>query len=85
MKQSFFSSLFADKDGSISSKRMVFFSLVFTFLFVIYVNLFTGKNIDPSLFSSLVALIWATLASVFGENVTDIFKKTTIVNPIEQK
>jgi hypothetical protein len=72
----FIKSLFSDKDGSISSKRLIMFLLVFTFVFIVYTNLFSGKTIDASLLSSLVALIWATLGSVFGENVTNIFKKT---------
>lgn len=80
----FIKSLFSDKDGNISSKRLVFFSLVYTFIFAVFYNLFTGKNMDASLLSSLVSLIWATLASVFGENVTDIFKSTKVVN-IEEK
>lgn len=77
----FIKSLFSDKDGSISSKRLILFALVFTFLFIVFVNLFSGKIIDATLLSSLVTLIWATLTSVFGENITSVFKQDKPADP----
>jgi hypothetical protein len=71
----FVKSLFSDKDGSVSSKRLVMFALVFTFLGIVFVNLFWEKIVEDGLLNSLVTLIWATLGSVFGENVTNVFSR----------
>lgn len=81
----FFTSMFTDKDGSISSKRIILVALVLTFLIIVYVNLFTKKIIDPVLLSPLVTLIWYYGGLVFGENITDVVKKINTVNPTEQK
>lgn len=68
-------SILQDKDGILSSKRVVLF--VFTFLFVgisIY-NVITGKNLDETLKNQLFYLLVYVLSVVFGENVTGMFKK----------
>lgn len=73
----FIKSLFSDKDGSMSSKRLVMFLLTGVFILIIIVNLFWGKVVEASLVSSLVALMWYIYGLVFGENVTNIFNKKT--------
>lgn len=73
--KAFIRSLFSDKDGSVSSKRAVMFTLVLTFLIIVFVNLITGKSIKDVLQDQLFYLVIYSLASVFGENITQIFKK----------
>lgn len=71
----FIKSLFSDKDGSISSKRTVMFMLVIAFVFIVMVNLFSGKKPAEVLIDQLFYLVIYSLASVFGEQIADIFKK----------
>jgi len=71
----FIKSLFSDKDGSISSKRFVMFSLVITFIIVVFVNLATGKSLKATLEDQLYYLVIYVLATIFGENIADLLKK----------
>jgi hypothetical protein len=71
----FIKSLFSDKDGSISSKRFVMFTLVLSFVVIIFVNLFTGKALKATLEDQLFYLVIYVLISIFGENMAEIFKK----------
>lgn len=76
-----FKGIFLDKDGSYSSKRIVMFILTALFAVVTAVNLFTGKNLDATLKDQLFYLIVYIFSLVFGENVTNIFKKPTDKTP----
>lgn len=71
----FIKSLFSDKDGIVSSKRLVMF--IFTLLFVVItlINIFSGKNLDETLKNQLFYLLVYCISVVFGENITTIFKK----------
>jgi hypothetical protein len=71
----FIKSLFSDKDGSISSKRFVMFTLVLSFVVIIFVNLFTGKSLKDTLEDQLFYLVIYVLISIFGENMAEIFQK----------
>jgi hypothetical protein len=71
----FLKGIFEDKDGSPSSKRIILFLFVVVFVFICIVNLFTGKSLSQTLTEQLFYLVIYTLAAVFGENITDLFKK----------
>jgi hypothetical protein len=71
----FIKSLFSDKDGSVSSKRLVMFVLTFLFVGVTIYNITTGKNLDETLKNQLFYLLVYVISVVFGENVTGMFKK----------
>jgi hypothetical protein len=71
----FIKSLFSDKDGSVSSKRLVMFLLTFLFAGVTVYNIITGKNLDETLKNQLFYLLVYVISVVFGENVTGMFKK----------
>lgn len=71
----FIKGIFTDKDGSPSSKRIILFLLTCTFLICVFVNLFMGKSLSSTLSEQLFYLVIYALASVFGENITKMFKK----------
>lgn len=71
----FIKSLFSDKDGSVSSKRLVMFVLTFLFIAVTIINIWTGKNLDETLKNQLFYLLVYVISVVFGENITGAFKK----------
>lgn len=71
----FIKSLFSDKDGSVSSKRLVMFLLTFLFIAVTLYNIITGRNLDETLKNQLFYLLVYVISVVFGENVTGMFKK----------
>lgn len=71
----FIKSLFSDKDGSVSSKRLVMFLLTTLFISVTIINIWTGKNLDETLKNQLFYLLVYVISVVFGENVTGMFKK----------
>lgn len=68
----FITSLFSDINGSVSSKRLVMFTLLAVFGTCILVNLFTGKNLDPTFKDQLYyAFLWVVTA-IFGEQITGL-------------
>ena len=71
----FLAGVFTDKDGSPSSKRIVLFILLLTFIGCVLVNLIQGKMLSQVLSDQLFYLLIYALAAVFGENVTSLFKK----------
>lgn len=71
----FLKAIFTDKDGSPSSKRIILFLLVSTFIVVIFVNLLMGKSLSSTLADQLFYLVIYALATVFGENITSIWNK----------
>jgi hypothetical protein len=71
----FLKSLFSDKDGSVSSKRLIMFALTALFMIVTIVNIWTGKNLDETLKNQLFYLLVYVISVVFGENITGVFKK----------
>ncbi len=77
MQIKFWRGVFTDKDGNPSSKRIILFTLILVFVAVVFINLLMGKNLDSVLKEQLFYLVIYTLATVFGENVTGIFKKKT--------
>ena len=68
-------SVFSGSPDSLSSKRVIMFMLVLTFLIVVFVNLFNGKSLSTTLSEQLFYLVIYSLAAVFGEQITDAFKK----------
>lgn len=71
----FLKGIFTDKDGSPSTKRVILFLFVVTFLIVVFVNLLAGRSLSSTLSDQLFYLVIYALAAVFGENITAIFKK----------
>lgn len=71
----FIKGIFTDKDGSPSSKRIVLFLFVLAFIFICMVNLFTGKALNTVLTEQFYYLVVYSLSLVFGENITNLFKK----------
>jgi hypothetical protein len=71
----FIKGILTDKDGSPSSKRVILFLLVITFLICVFVNLWSGKSLSSTLSEQLFYLVIYSLASVFGEGITSLFKK----------
>lgn len=64
-----------DINGSLSSKRVVMFILLAMFIAHCTTNLITGKALSPTLGDQLFyMLIWVS-GTVFGEQVTNLFKK----------
>lgn len=74
MKEAF-KSILMDKDGTLSSKRIVMFLLTFLFIGITIYNIRTGKNLDETLKNQLFYLLVYVISVVFGENVTGMFKK----------
>lgn len=75
----FLKGIFSDKNGNPSSKRVILFLLIAVFITVVLVNLWMGKALSQTLGEQLFYLVIYALASVFGEQVTGIFKKEDIV------
>ena len=68
-------SVITDINGQLSSKRVVMFLLLFLFMAHCITNLTTGKALSPTLSDQLYyMLIWVS-GTVFGEQVTNLFKK----------
>lgn len=64
-----------DINGSLSSKRVVMFILLAMFIAHCITNLITGKALSPTIGDQLFyMLIWVS-GTVFGEQVTNLFKK----------
>jgi hypothetical protein len=64
-----------DINGSLSSKRVVMFILLAMFIAHCITNLITGKALSQTLGDQLFyMLIWVS-GTVFGEQVTNLFKK----------
>ena len=64
-----------DINGSLSSKRVVMFILLAMFIAHCITNLTTGKALSPTIGDQLFyMLIWVS-GTVFGEQVTNLFKK----------
>lgn len=70
----FIKGILTDKDGSPSSKRVILFLLICVFVICVFVNLFMGKSLSATLAEQLFYLVIYALASVFGENITQLFK-----------
>lgn len=75
MKQNFWRLAFTDKDGNPSSKRIILALLIVAFLVVVITNLYWGKNLSQTLSEQLFYLVIYSLAAVFGENITGLWKK----------
>jgi hypothetical protein len=73
--KNFIKGILTDKDGSLSSKRVVMFLLTIAFLVVSFINLWFGKNLDETLKNQLFYLLVYVISTVFGENITGLFKK----------
>jgi hypothetical protein len=73
--KNFIKGILTDKDGSLSSKRLIMFLLTLAFLIVSFINLWTGKNLDETLKNQLFYLLVYVISTVFGENITGLFKK----------
>jgi len=68
-------SILSDVNGSLSSKRLVMFILLAMFIAHCITNLTTGKALSPTIGDQLFyMLIWVS-GTVFGEQVTNLFKK----------
>jgi len=68
-------SILSDINGSLSSKRLVMFILLAMFIAHCITNLTTGKALSPTIGDQLFyMLIWVS-GTVFGEQVTNLFKK----------
>ena len=68
-------SILTDINGSLSSKRLVMFILLAMFIAHCITNLTTGKALSPTIGDQLFyMLIWVS-GTVFGEQVTNLFKK----------
>lgn len=68
-------SILSDVNGSLSSKRVVMFILLAMFIAHCITNLTTGKALSPTIGDQLFyMLIWVS-GTVFGEQVTNLFKK----------
>jgi hypothetical protein len=76
----FLSGLLSDSNGTPSSKRMVMFMLTVLFIFILIVNLWTGKNLDETLKNQLFYLLCWMFSMVLGERVVNIFGKK---NPVK--
>jgi hypothetical protein len=64
-----------DINGSLSSKRVVMFILLAMFIVHCITNLTTGKALSSTIGDQLFyMLIWVS-GTVFGEQVTNLFKK----------
>lgn len=79
----FLKGIFTDNDGSPSSKRVILFLLIGTFLTVVLTNLWMGKELSGVLAEQLFYLIIYTLSTVFGEKVTGIFGKRKDPTPTD--
>lgn len=66
--------ILTDKDGSPSSKRVILFLLIAVFVTCVFVNLFMGKSLSQTLAEQLFYLVIYALATIFGENITDLFR-----------
>ena len=67
--------IITDINGSLSSKRVVMFVLLAMFVAHCVTNLITGKALSPTLGDQLFyMLIWVS-GTVFGEQVTNLFKR----------
>ena len=67
--------ILSDVNGSLSSKRLVMFILLAMFIAHCITNLTTGKALSPTIGDQLFyMLIWVS-GTVFGEQVTNLFKK----------
>ena len=67
--------ILSDVNGSLSSKRLVMFILLAMFIAHCITNLITGKALSPTIGDQLFyMLIWVS-GTVFGEQVTNLFKK----------
>ena len=67
--------IITDINGSLSSKRVVMFVLLAMFVAHCITNLTTGKALSPTLGDQLFyMLIWVS-GTVFGEQVTNLFKR----------
>lgn len=65
---------FQDSDGSGSSKRVVLFILLLTFVGIVIYNTHTGKNPDATLRDQLFYAMMYCLTLIFGEKVLKIKK-----------
>jgi hypothetical protein len=74
MKQ-FIKGVLTDSDGKPSAKRVSLFLFVFTFITIDFLNLLMGKNLDETLKNQLFYLLVYVISTVFGENITGLFKK----------
>jgi hypothetical protein len=72
----FIKGIFSSAPESPSSKRVVMFMFVVAFLIIVFVNLFRGKALSSVLSDQIFYLVIYSMAAVFGEQVTNIFKKS---------
>jgi hypothetical protein len=61
--------LVLSEEGLPSSKRVAFFILLFVFLFVDIVNLFTAKKLDVVLQDQLFYAMQGAMLTIFGSNI----------------
>ena len=64
-----------DINGSLSSKRVVMFILLAMFIAHCITNLTTGKALSQTLGDQLFYMLKWVSGTVFGEQVTNLFKK----------
>jgi hypothetical protein len=67
--------ILTDINGSLSSKRVVMFVLLFMFIAHCITNLVTGKALSPTIADQLYYMLMWVSGTVFGEQVTNLFKK----------
>lgn len=77
----FIKSILTGVDGGLSSKRVIMFAFVTTFLIICFVNLFKGNSLSATLSDQLFYLVIYSLAAVFGEQITNIFNKKPPIDP----
>lgn len=63
------------EDGRPSSKRVITFILLIAFLFMVIVNMFTGKAPIPEIRQELFYAFSGALGTVFGSNVINAWKE----------
>jgi hypothetical protein len=78
--KNFIKGILTGVDGGLSSKRVIMFAFVATFLIICFVNLFKGKTLSATLSDQLFYLVIYSLAAVFGEQITAIFNKKAPVD-----
>lgn len=78
MKLLTFFRLALSEDGIPSSKRVVLFILLLTFIFIVLYNIFTGKKPDDTLQSQLYYMLTTVVGLVFGSNIVNAIKDVKI-------